>query len=139
MLQKEQRTELSAQAFQGVVPAWRSMLEQVHAVQNILMTDNVASEVVAVPAPAVEQNDEGDHVGGSDANIDEEECLDPVSEAFFNALYDAKVHKTLDKKSLTKKYSEFVRSRIVDGYSRAEAKAEAMELMRGFAEALKAG
>ena len=63
--------------------------------------------------------------------------MDTASETLVNALHDATIQKSRDKTGVTKRYSEFVWSRIVDGYGQAAAKAKATDLLRGFSEAIK--
>ena len=93
---------------------------------------NFTGELDNHKVDAADSNDEGDDVGGSDVNVDADERMDTASEALFNALYDATIQKSQDKNGLTKQYSDFVRSRIVDGYGQAAAKAEANDLLRVF-------
>ena len=82
----------------------------------------------------IDQGEAGDNVTDG---TDEEEDLDPALESRFNALYDASVQKSLGKSGLVKQYSMFIRSRIAEGHSQAEAKTEAKELLMNFSEVLK--
>ena len=89
--------------------------------------DTIGNRKLAAAVP----DDESDDAGSSEGNIDE------ASEALFNALWDMAVEKSLDKTGFAKQYSQFIRSRMADGYSQAEAKTEAKNTLFEFSAGLK--